>query len=123
MGWKTEYLRDLDIIEITTDGVFNANNLREIVKSTLDLVEKHQTTAILGNCVNLIHSNTVFNIYEFPAILESMQVDRRLKQAMLPPPNADSRKNIEFYETVSLNRGYIVRVFDDRDKAVQWLHE
>jgi hypothetical protein len=28
---------------------------------------------------------------------------------------------VEFYETASRNRGFDVRVFADRDKAIDWL--
>ena len=123
MPWKTEYLDDLNIIETTLFGIFPVNEIREVVKSVLDLVSKQGTKRLLVDCSHLVHSNTVFDIYELPIYYESVKLDRGLKQAVVLPISKDSRKNVEFYETVTRNRGYNVCVHKDRQAAIKWLLE
>lgn len=121
MPWKTRFLPAEKIIEIKFKGKFLANDIGEILRSVLMLVQQEKTLLVLGDCTLMEHNTSVFNIYDFPKLFESQNVNRHIKEAMVLPIDPEARKNVEFYETVCHNRGFNVKVFETRAQALDWL--
>lgn len=44
---------------------------------------------------------------------------RLIRSAILDHP--ENLERIRFFETVAINRGFVVKIFDDEEKAVRWL--
>jgi hypothetical protein len=121
MPWKTRYLPDEKIVEMTFEGNISMASMAEVLENVLGLLEKEHTFLVLGDCLKIQHNNSAFNIYDLPKSYETRQVDHRVKEAMILPTDSEARKNVEFYETVCRNRGYNVRVFETREAALDWL--
>jgi hypothetical protein len=68
-----------------------------------------------------VASIEVFNLASKQFPLE--HVDRSARMAVLLPATAKERELAAFYETVCLNRGWLVQRFETRDEARRWLIE
>jgi hypothetical protein len=49
------------------------------------------------------------------------KLDRKSRIAVLMPKDAAARKELQFYETVCLNRGWQVKIFNTKQEALAWL--
>jgi hypothetical protein len=65
---------------------------------------------IIARTVDTFHAGTV------PGDPDHKQIRQRIA-LLYTPHQADQ----QFMETVAVNRGYVLRVFDMREKAVEWL--
>lgn len=70
----------------------------------------------------MVGGHSIVDLYALIKLLESRDL-RGLKEAILMPSLQASRQDVEFYETACLNRGFNVKVFRDRQAALDWLAE
>ena len=64
---------------------------------------------------------SVTTIYELPRILEKLGDTRESRTAMVVSPESEKKEDFSFFETVSLNQGFQVKLFTDLQEATQWL--
>jgi hypothetical protein len=59
-----------------------------------------------------------WRIYSLVSLLEKVGLTRQHRQALVV---AQDIRDQDFFATVSLNRGYTVKHFEDSDEAKSWL--
>jgi dihydroorotase len=69
----------------------------------------------------MIGGHSVLDLYNLISLYKDSGFPNNFKEAILMPNLNDPVENVQFYETACLNRGYNVKVFNDKDNAVLWL--
>ena len=64
---------------------------------------------------------TTLDIYYLPERWRSLQANRRNREAILAPDSSAIMNDLLFYETVCQNRGWQVKIFSQRQDAIEWL--
>lgn len=121
MGWRAEYVASGGFVETRYEGVLGADELAAAVQQTLAVARAHGTTLYLGDCSKLVGGHTIFDLYGFVRLLESLGLVGRFKEALIMPALSAAARDVVFWETACQNRGLLVKVFPDREAALQWL--
>lgn len=121
MPGKVIFIQELNVVETIIDGSISMRELKEVTIESLKLAMEHGTQRFLVDCSKLKHGGSIMQLYSIGALYLNLNVDRGMKQAVILPDVKELQKNLRFYETATRNRGFDVRVFDDRFKAIAWL--
>lgn len=121
MPWSTRLVTDVPIVETTFVGIVLKAELLEAVQSSLRLAMEHQTRYFLADCRALSGGHSVFDLYEIGESIDRGESRERLVEALLLPALPAAAENVQFWETLGLNRGHGLRVFTDRGEALAWL--
>ncbi len=121
MAYTVTYLTDYHLIEIDYKDILQKKELHQALAESGELAFKHNTFTFLADCTQLEGGHSVFDLYEIIATLDKMNVTHRMKEAILFNNDAPIMSNVVFFETTARNRGFNVRIFADREKALSWL--
>jgi hypothetical protein len=121
MAFQSRFVPESNYIEIEYKGNISTNELIEAAVASLDLARKNAISRFLADCTNLSGGHSVIDLYELISLYESLGIPRNFKEAVLLPAIPKSVDNVKFYETASTNRGYSVKIFDNREEALTWL--
>lgn len=120
MPWSAEYSPD-DLIVITHSGIMTRQDYRTEATEVLQLARDRDIRRFLVDNTTLEPTLGAADIYDFPRIYDELAADRAARIAVISSPQDAVRRNLQFYETVCVNRGYNVRLFDTREQALDWL--
>lgn len=123
MAYQIRFLEMEQIVETVYHGMLDLNELIEAATASLNEAEKHRATRFLGDCTALDASGSLFDVYDLVRFYETLSVtySRSLKEAILLPQIPQAAENLSFYELVTRNRGFDVRIFSERQAALDWL--
>jgi hypothetical protein len=121
MRWDIKFLEDDKVISVKYQGRSNAELFIRSFEECVGLATKHETNRFLVDTADLEPALTAAEIFELPKAYDKLLVERKTRYAMIQPENPTVRKNLAFFETVCLNRGYLVKLFEDRETAMAWL--
>jgi hypothetical protein len=121
MPWKTIVHTDLPIIETCYSGSLTKSELFAAAHETLALGQEHSRHLFLGDCSNLSSNPSIFDLYHLAKEISSSNSSHALKEAILMPKIPAFIENVNFWETIGRNLGFMVRVFHDRQIALGWL--
>ena len=108
-------------IVLVYSGAVTAAQLQAAVTEAAGLARQTGTRRFLADCRGLTGGHSVLDLMGVVAMFESCGVDHTMREAVVMPPGRATRQEAEFYETACLNRGYVVRLFDDLQGATEWL--
>ena len=123
MPWTARVLPESPIVETCYIGALAAPELADAIAETTELAKQSGTLLLLGDCTELAGGHSLADLFFF---VESVTADGGLagvREAILLPELPESTEMVRFWETACLNRGFSVRVFDDRQAALEWLLE
>ena len=121
MPCKVTYIEKHCIVETYYVGTPSIEEVLKIALETLTVAKQKETLRLLGNCLEMAQGGSELDIYSLIKFFESLSIDHRIKEAMLLSPLQKGRVDMDLYETMARNRGYNVRIFFDRESAIQWL--
>ena len=122
MVWKVEYIAELEIVELTMSGTFTDDDIKDAASARIAAGKENGATRFIIDAIDMQLTGSTFSIYDVPAKLYSeTKMERTSRIAVLTTATSASREIVEFYENVSVNRGWNARAFDDRDTAITWL--
>ena len=96
------------------------------ITNLLFLAKKHETNLFLIDCLELIDDKAlVFENYKLGVDLTKItqKIPEQVKDAIILPHSPQAADNIRFFETVAINRGLNIRLFKNREDALEWLLE
>jgi hypothetical protein len=116
MAWRieTDLLSDCLVIRII--GNADAQVAGEIIGGVFREIAASQRSRLI---VDIREVDGRLSILETFNLVSSYPSMRGLRAAIVDWP--ENSQWFEFYETVSVNRGYYNRVFTDMEKAKEWL--
>ena len=121
MPWTIELIDEYQIIETIYVGGIPGDELQAAALANLEMSREKNTWLFLGDCTKAESGQSLFDIYQLVAFFESVNLPHDMKEAIVLPISSEAVSDLQFYETVAQNRGYNVRVFNNRTEAVGWL--
>ena len=121
MAWKIDVLKSEGIVRVVLLGYLNLENASKLV---LELLYHANEIGINNFLVDLraVHVKaTNIEIYWSPTLFAELGLTRNKRVALIPPVTPNSAEKVSFYETVSQNSGYLVRIFQEHHSAQEWL--
>jgi len=121
MAWRVKYDPELGIICSVYAGQVSADEFEAGTLETIALAKKHKTNLLLIDDSKLEVAVSTNDIFKMPQFYEDAQAHRGSRWALIQPPEGPGLKALRFYETVCRNRGWLVKLFTDRQAAIDWL--
>jgi hypothetical protein len=121
MPWTVNFLEDRKVVETKFTGDLEPIEVRDAVVASLDIATKNDTYLYLADCTRLKESGSLLDIYELGKFIETLAPDRKIKEAVIIPKTNRAVGDLKFYETLTVNRGFNVRLFEEREEGLQWL--
>lgn len=114
------YNAELCIVEVTCKGKVSFNELKTEQAPVFSLAKEYNTDMFLLDLTNYEKSLSPSDILGGVSSYND-NITRRIRIAVVAPISEEARQDIQFYETVCLNRGWNARVFTERQEAIDWL--
>jgi len=122
MPWTVDYNAEFNIIESASVGRVTDDEFIKGAIRSRELSRDKNTKLFLIDASKWKGGASVVGLYDRPALYEELGFERDSKGALiLPPSGSKEAEDAKFYETVCANRAWQVRVFSDRQKAINWL--
>ncbi|MFH1118781.1 MAG: hypothetical protein V1775_03090 [Bacteroidota bacterium] len=123
MSWQVVHNKNLGILEVTFAGSPKLEELKEAVLFSMKLCIDKQVTRILADCKKLVSSkqDSIVKSYELGSFYQSLKTELFMKEAIILPESEREANMMYFFETTVRNRGLNVRVFPEREEALEWL--
>jgi hypothetical protein len=121
MPWELRMIEESQIIETVFSGINSMNELVQAVQTNMEMGQKHGINRFLADCTALDGGTSLTDIFHLAEFYDSLPIDRHLKEAVLLPVLPDAKSDLQFFETTTRNRGFDIRVFEDRQAAIDWL--
>ncbi len=118
MPFEITYNDKDDYIVSTFTGLINMTMVHEYLDALIPVLEKTGARRLLSDSTEAQVQVSAMDIMQFPHLAEASPLTAGLKRAALA---AEGSSGYLMYETFSKMQGQNVRVFTDRDEAVQWL--
>ena len=124
MPWSVNYNPSLGIIEEVFYGLVATSELIEATSKRISLQKDTSITKILNDVSDIKLEASVIDVLSFPdKQYPEEKVDRKTCMALILPKCSKARDMAEFFMTASLNRGWNVRPFEERQSALDWLQD
>jgi len=119
----TSYLEDLGIIETKYSGIPTLESLEITIQECFRIAREKSTFLFLGDCTELSGGGSPLDMYQMARMYEEIPESRLVKEAIILPISDKGIEDMKFYETTTRNRGFNVRLFNNRQTAIDWLKE
>ncbi|NQT12687.1 MAG: hypothetical protein HQ582_08060 [Planctomycetes bacterium] len=106
------------IVAATVEGRLTVDVARLAISEMAEVSARHHIDLLLLDLRSAKMAISTTDIYFLPSHFADVGLTGRHKLALAV---AQDRRDHDFLETVSSNRGYSVRVFEDVQKATSWL--
>lgn len=103
---------------LTFHETVTMEKIREAAPLVAQFCEEKKCFRILNDMSSARIQISIVDVFQSPAIMDNSGITRITKRALVVPPDFDKS---EFLETVTRNRGHDLMVFNDIEKAKQWL--
>jgi hypothetical protein len=121
MPWKLETKDGDQLLEVTYQGIFEAEELRAATVQIVDLLMEKGIERLLLDCRDAHFNVPTIAVYQLPELYDAKGLSRQVRAAVVKPHDGYHLEIFEFYEDVCSNRGYFVQLFDDAKAAGEWL--
>ncbi len=123
MPWSVNYDVELRIVTGLFVGRLVDDDFKDATIKMIELAKANDTKRFLIDDSEWEGGATVSGLFELPDMYEKLQVDRNSRAALILPAASRTAEvsDARFYETVCRNRGWNVKVFKEREKAIEWL--
>ncbi|MFN8383412.1 MAG: hypothetical protein U0V02_15825 [Anaerolineales bacterium] len=120
MNWQFLHNAADKILVLKTDGVLDLSSANRMRTEGIELIRKNNY-----QCCLIDHSQaegiklSTLEIYDLPKRYKELNVPYGFRLAVVVPDVM--RVDLNFYETVCRNNGYLVSIFFDKESAIKWL--
>ena len=121
MPYELKFHVNPSFVEVISRGKLTQEEQSQRDSEVHKLGRGNKPTFFLYNLLSTEIDASITELYQTPGLLEKEEQNRRNKAALLVQRDDKDWENLKFLETASLNRGWQIRVFSDRDEAISWL--
>lgn len=121
MSWETKKLKNEDIISTICSGNMNYENMVKMFSECIHAGKKNGITKYLTDNRNITFDLSTIDIYDLPKTFMKQGLELWSRVAVIVSSKSRKNEDFSFFETVSHNMGYNVRLFTNKDKALEWL--
>jgi len=120
MPYTVEYDQESECVLVQVQGYFELSLLHQMAPEIAMCLKKNGCRRVLKDLRSAMLTDYVTDIYGIPESVRKAGVSREIKRALLV---TEITPEFRFLETAFINRGNIVRLFTDIDRARKWLSE
>ena len=125
MPHKVTYNLETHIVESEIYGDLSLDESIELISDIAQACAENNCSLCLSDYRGATLNLSVLELYDIPKtltnILDSLGLSaNKIERAIVVP---ESIKNFRFYETVTLNNGQKIKLFQDINEAQKWLLE
>jgi len=122
MTWTLEHNETFRFIHVTLFDSVSGPELKEVTSAAIALLKKKGVLGAFLDLTGLELMAPIIDVYDLPDKQYDQEgLDRNVRMAMVLPVSHSAKQAAEFYETVCVNRGWLVRSFPERNDAIEWL--
>ena len=121
MHWEIKYHSGINVIETIYNGIISQKELQEAVRTNVEESVKHSANKFLSDCSNMSGGHTLLDLYDKDQHILTTKAGKFQKEAVIIPEEEYTITGVSFYATVCRNKGLNVKIFTNRDEALQWL--
>jgi hypothetical protein len=121
MPWNVVHLEREGVVETVYSGAITTADLRDAIMATVAMAKERGSRRFLSDCSQLEEGGSLTDIYELPGLYERLGIGRNWKEGIVLPVIPQAEDQLKFYETVTQNQGFQVRIFPSREEALSWL--
>ena len=122
MSWKVEFDEQRRWIFLMFWLDISEEDVQESSATVSAMMRDNHTRKILTDFTKAVSlAISTLDIFFLPKVYKTFGQKNFFTEAIVAPKDHKIRKDLEFYETICVNRGINARVFEDRDRALEWL--
>ncbi|MFA5322995.1 MAG: hypothetical protein WC373_10015 [Smithella sp.] len=121
MAWKVELDAEHGCIHTVYSGIVTKNDIVSSMTETLRMISGKGPQKFLSEWIDATSKLSTIDIFNIPGEWESSEANQGSVLALVVQKNAKSQKDAQFYENACVNRGWRVRIFTQRNDAIEWL--
>lgn len=121
MPYSIRFNDVLRCVETTYEDVVLATELTQAAIETIAAGVANDSKLFFGDCTRLVGGHSIADLFVLMEQLAKLGLPRGAREALLYPTIEDRARDVDFWETICVNRGFQVRAFDDRETAIRWL--
>ena len=121
MAWSLEYSDSDRILTVKCEGPFTAQYLGPMTQAAVDKLREEHSLRVLLDFSAAVAQVTITEMFKLPETYTEMRAPRLAHLAMVIPANRYRMDVYQFYEDLSVNRGYFVKLFKSTAAARAWL--
>jgi hypothetical protein len=120
MEWEIRIHNEEKYIEVITKGVADKDGSLNMAKIITETMRQRRITKVLIDHRNIESvSGEIIEIYDRPKLLKMIGIILGVKIAEIIKP--DHMKHFSFFETVCINQGFRISIFQEKLPALEWL--
>jgi len=120
MAHDVKHNLEKNLVVITHSDLVDKDDLWNARLAALKIIQDNESPRILVDMRDINLTTTTLERFEF-AQSHNKHFSSRTKIATLITKDDPKKQDHQFVETVSLNRGFMLRVFEDQGEAEKWL--
>ncbi|OEU63941.1 MAG: hypothetical protein BA870_04870 [Desulfuromonadales bacterium C00003094] len=121
MPWSVELNTELDLIESIYSGYVTICEVEAATLKAFELASKERPSRFLTELRDVELEHSVADLYFIPKEWQRMKFMWLNRLALLVSGCDAIMKDLQFFETTCLNQGRHVRIFTQRQDAIDWL--
>ena len=121
MGWRIEHQAFENLVRVTADGAVTTEDVLAQVMQGIVLIKRHEATGALVDYSGAILEMPIDEIGKLPDLFESQQLPLNTRIAVALPADPVNMHKYTFFDDVATNRGYLVKLFWEPSRAMQWV--
>lgn len=120
MKHQIQYNPSLNCLMVQVIGEFDLFGLEEIAMGVAKLLDKYPCEAIINDLRQAKLTDDVMAIYNMPKVAALAGIKKPLMRALVVKKKTGQYR---FLETVFINQGHAVKLFESMDEATAWVNE
>jgi len=118
MPYTIKYNQEKECIEVVVQGELDLPLLKSMASDVSKITKQKGCKFILNDLRKAIPVEDVFDIYNMPETAAKAGVKQYCKRALVV---GDHASEFYFLETVFVNQGHLVKMFENINDAEDWL--
>ncbi len=120
MPYSVTYETETHCIYVSIEGELDHSLFGSMAAEVARCIDEHDCKRILNDLRKATPTASVIDIYNMPKRALAAGVDSVVKRALLV---SEPSSGFRFLETVFINQGNVVQMFDRLDDAKRWLFD
>ena len=121
MPYAIKFIENNRIIQIKNNGELSYEELLTQTREVIKIQQEKSTSLILTEFVSVKLDVNIADIFQFPEVYEQLGMQRKNKIAVVVSDVEIKTDELQFYETICLNRGWNIKIFLKEKEAIKWL--
>ena len=121
MSYDLTYKKEKGILKVKVSGMRSFKTVLSVITDIQQICLKQNTPRVLIDVRELKGHLKTMEAYELPAFVFPKIRENSIIEKSAIVDLEESRDFFSFFENVSVNRGFNLRVFTDMEDATEWL--